>query len=343
MTTAHLEREQAHSELPLQGTQLQHVVSTILPQFDHIVKSYVIFNTICLALGFGAFFWLILSFTFLAQSAILATSLAFVFLIFFAYFILRLYLQARKQEQLHELRECYTAACKNLLGYQDGIPQHHAALASACIKLANSLQGREGHIFSVPSWCKPFRPIVDKLSRWCHWHDIVSMKELLFNEAISENIKLVRCAPTSLEVHVALANAYVMLSGLYVKAIHDEQEHRERLGDKLSAEFTRKFRAAAERAVEELKILHDFAPDDPWVHLQLAYSYRDLKMHKEEIAEYEAILRITPGDRDVLFKLGRLYFQQGMNGSGLRIYDQLKKLQDRRADELISSYGAYQA
>jgi tetratricopeptide (TPR) repeat protein len=337
MSTSAIERERLQSEVPLRGTQIQQVIGTILAQFDHVVKSYVFFNGICLALGFVAFTWLVLSFTFLAQSAVLATSLAFVFLIFFAYFILRLYLQARKQEQLQELLECYISACRNLLNYEEGVPQSHAALASATIKFSNSLQGREYQLHHFPIWLDKFKVWTDQLGYWCHWQDIHFMKELLLNEAIKENIKLVRCAPTSSEMHIALANAYVMLSELYVKGMQAKGDGN----DKLSIEFSKKFKMAAESAVEELKTLKEFAPEDPWVHVQLAYSYRDLKMPKEEIQEYEAILRMTPGDRDVMFKLGRLYFQQGLNGQGLRIYDQLKKAQDRRAEELINSYGAY--
>lgn len=339
MTTLSIDREQLQSEVPLKGTQIQQVIGTILPQFDHVVKSYVFFNAICLVLGTCAFIWLLLSFTFLAQSAVIATSLAFVFLIFFAYFILRLYLQARKQEQLQELRDCYLAACRNLFNYQEGIPQNHATLASACTKLANSLQGREYHLHRYPPYLERFKVWLDRLTYWSYWLDIHYMKELLMNESIKENIKLVRCAPTSTEVHIALANAYVMLSELYVKVVNDKNEGLDRINEKVSGEFFRKFRNATESAIEELKILLEFAPEDIWVHAQLAYCYRDLKMPKEEMNEYEAILKMTPTDRDVLFKLGKLYFQQGMNAHGLRIYEQLKKAQDHRAEELIVCYG----
>lgn len=336
-TSAKIEKELTQPDLP-SITQIQQLVSAILPQFDHAVKTYVMFNIICLGLGSLAFFLFIISFLLLAQSAIMATTLAFVFLIFFAYFILRLYLQFRKEEQLKELRECYISACKNLLNYKEGVPQNHAALANACIKLANNLQGREYHIYIIPPRFQKFKAWIDKTSHWFHWLDIHHMKELLFEEVVRENIKLVKCAPSSLEVHVALANAYVTLSGLYVK---EEAAKDANSNEKLSAEFSKKFRLAAEGAIEELKILQEFAPDDPWVHEQLAYSYRDLKMPQEEIREYETMLRLMPGNRETLFKLGRLYFQHGRNGQGLRIYDQLKKLQDRRAEELINHYGGY--
>ena len=42
------------------------------------------------------------------------------------------------------------------------------------------------------------------------------MKELLLQACIDEHIQLVRMQPTDLEAHAGLANAYVMLSGIYV-------------------------------------------------------------------------------------------------------------------------------
>jgi len=97
----------------------------------------------------------------------------------------------------------------------------------------------------------------------------------------------------------------------------------------------------AERAIEEFKVLNDYAPNDPWVHAQLAYSYHDLQMPKEEIKEYETILKLNPGDRDTLYKLGLLYFQEGMNAQGLRIYEELKRSHYKKAESLMENYGSY--
>jgi tetratricopeptide (TPR) repeat protein len=101
----------------------------------------------------------------------------------------------------------------------------------------------------------------------------------------------------------------------------------------------KKFRQASERAIEEFKIISDYAPNDPWVHLQLAYSYRDLNMPLEEIQAYETILRINPTDKEALFKLGTLYFQQGMNAKGLQVYEELKRANFSKVENLIKYYG----
>jgi tetratricopeptide (TPR) repeat protein len=134
-----------------------------------------------------------------------------------------------------------------------------------------------------------------------------------------------------------------MLSGLYIdpRTLEGYDEERWIPSDKYSEGFVEKFRFTAERAIEEFKILSEYAPDDPWVHIQLAYSYHDLQMPLEEIKEYETIKRLQPDDLDNLFKLGILYFQQGWNAKGLRVYEELKKAHYAKAEALIKFYGSY--
>ena len=45
-------------------------------------------------------------------------------------------------------------------------------------------------------------------------------------------------------------------------------------------------------------------------------------------------------DKEIMFRLGILLFQQGQNAKGLQIYEELKNLQFSRADELIDFYDA---
>jgi hypothetical protein len=101
----------------------------------------------------------------------------------------------------------------------------------------------------------------------------------------------------------------------------------------------KKFRETAGKAIEELKILSEFAPDDPWVHSQLAYSYHDLQMPVQEIREYETICRLAPQDKDALLKLGTLYFQLGENALGLKVFEELRRSHYKKAEQLIESYG----
>jgi len=328
----------------LLNEQINHLIESILPQFEKNMKSFVTFNVAYLTLGSLEIVLLVIFFAFLAKSSILAFSLAFVFLTFFSYFILRVYYQSKKPEQLVEIRDKFIRSCKALLNYQDGIPEHHIALSKACCRFADNLHGREYDFYALPKWLDSYQSPIEKFSCWWHWNDIHRMKEMLLMASVEENIKLVKCEPTSLQVHAALANAYVMLSQLYVdprKAegyVEDQWIAPDRYGPVMEGNF----RKTAEKAIEEFKILHHYAPQDPWVHAQLAYSYHDLKMPKEEIKEYENILRINPDDKDTLYKLGTLYFQQGMNAQGLRIFEELKRSNPKKAESLIKSYGSHE-
>jgi tetratricopeptide (TPR) repeat protein len=327
----------------LYNDHINKIIQPLLPQFERVMKSYVFFNLFFFLLGMVELVLIVTFFTFIAKSAILALCLAIVFLTFFSYFILKVYYQTKKPEQLLEAKERYLSACKNLLNHQEGRPEHHIALANACCKLADSLHNREYMMYQLPRWLNPLQLSLEKFSCWWHWQDIHNFKELLLMTAVDENIKLVKCEPTSLEVHTSLANAYVMLSGLYVdyRKLDGYDEERWVSPERFSPKMEAKFRSVAERAIEEFKVLGDYAPNDPWVHSQLAYSYRDLQMPKEEIKEYETILKLNPGDRDALYKLGVLYFQQGLNAQGLRIYEELKRTHYQKAESLMEYYGLF--
>ena len=279
----------------------------------------------------------------LAQSLILALSLAIVFFTFFAYFTLRIYFQTKKPEQLKIIKDRYVSACKSFCNYQEGTVDHYVALSSACCKLANRLHAREYNFYRPPGWFPLFVPLMEKISCWWHWEDVHFMKEQLLQDVVNEHIKMVKCQPTSLEAHAALANAYVMLSGLYIdpRKMEGYDDDRWIPENKYTEVFDTKFRSTAERAIEEFKILSEYAPDDPWVHSQLAYSYHDLQMPLEEIREYETIQKLVPDDKDNLYKLGMLYFQQGFNAKGLRVYEELRKAHYKKAESLIKYYGSF--
>lgn len=324
---------------------LNKVFDSTFMDFDRLMRRHAAFNLFFVSLCVVEVTLLVVFFVSLAQSLVLALSLAIVFFTFFAYFTLRIYFQTKKPEQFQEIKDRYLAACKDLLHYQEGVEDHYKALANACCKFANKLHAREYNYYAPPSWFSFLAPAMERISCRLHWKDVYLMKEQMLKEAVSEHIKLVKCHPTNLEGHASLANAYVMLSGLYIdpRKFEGYDEDLWIPKDKYTSQFEEKFRFTAERAIEEFKILCEYAPDDPWVHSQLAYSYHDLQMPLEEIKEYEAIYKLAPNDKDNLYKLGMLYFQQGMNAKGLSIYEELKKMHYLKAESLIKYYGSYES
>ncbi len=326
--------------------QLNCVLDPFFSEVDRIIFRHVLFNLFFVTLCAAEIVLLFLFFTILAQSLILAFGLAVVFFTFFAYFTLRIYFQTKKPEQLRSIKNRYVEACKNLLQRQNDEKKEeelYTALANAYCKFANKLHAREYNYYRPLSWLSFLTPWTERLSCWLHWADIHLLKEQLLKEAVKEHVKLVKAQPISLQAHASLANAYVMLSGLYIDPRKMEGYDDERWipANKYNDTFDDKFKETAENAIEEFKILEEFAPDDPWVHSQLAYSYHDMQMPLEEILEYETIQRLLPNDKDNLYKLGTLYFQQGMNAKGLRVYEELKKHHYERIDSLIKNYGCH--
>jgi len=322
--------------------QLDHVFHPIFTEFDGILHRYVAFNLFFIVLCTLEVLFLGVFFSFLSKSLVLALGLALLFFTCFAYFTFRIYFQTKKPEQLKGIKDRYIETCREMISSQESSEKQSLALASAYCKLANRLHAREYTYYQLPKWLGSLFPWIERFSCWWHWQDVHFMKELLLQEAVNEQIKLVKCCPTSLEAHASLANAYVMLSGLYIdpRKLEGYDDEYWIPSDKYDEEFAVKFRTIAERAIEEFKVLCEYAPDDPWVHSQLAYSYHDLQMPKEEIAEYETIQKLLPDDKDNLYKLGKLYFQQGMNAKGLRAYEELKKAHYSKAENLIKYYGS---
>lgn len=330
-------------EKELYNEQIQTVIKPTTARFQKILRSYVLFNLFFCLLITTEVSYFFIHLTALAQNFILAIQLSLIFVTIFSYFTLRLYFQTKTTERYLALQHDFIEKCKNQINYQEDIPEHHVILANACCRLAADLHGKEYGVYPIPSWFDFLSSSVEKMSCWCHWKDIHFIKEMLLLSSIEEYIKLVRIEPTNLEAHAGLANAYVMLSGLYVdpRTIEGLDDERWLPPNKYNEGFKQKFRLIAERAIEEFKILSDYAPHDPWVHAQLAYSYRDLQMPKEEIQEYETILKLCPDDKETLFKLGKLYFEQGLNAKGLQVYESLKKSNYKKAETLIHFYGSY--
>lgn len=309
-------------------------------RFVDILRAYTFFHVLFLLLVTieiaAAFFF----FNFFWERSLVAFGLSLIFLTGFSYFILRLYYQTRQPEQFRELNSEFLAEAKDIIQYQANDPESHAYMASLLCRLTQSLDRLEYTFYMPPRWFSRLAVPFERVSCWCHGRDLFLMREIILLAVVEEQIKLVKCEATSLEAHTGLANAYILLSQLYLdpRKHEDEEDKRGAPSKSDSEELLLKFRMTAERAIEEFKILCYYAPNDPWIHEQLAYSYCDLGMPLEAIKEYEAIIHLSPNDVDTLYKLGILYFQLGQNALGLQVYEKLKSSHYKKAEMLIAYY-----
>ncbi|MBN1915111.1 MAG: hypothetical protein JW769_04410 [Parachlamydiales bacterium] len=259
---------------------------------------------------------------FLAFSSFVALNVGLMFLTVFSYFILLFYFQAKKPMQMKDLRQSFIGFCRQMVAIPKGESEHHLSVAHALLRLVGNMQDMEYSYFSLNN------RFLQRLSYFLHHKDVFLMKEGFLIAALEEHIEQIHYTPTDLEVHASLSNTYITLAKLY----QEEASHAR------GKKYGLKCNICSVRSVEELKILKSFAPNDPWVHAQLAQVYQSLDQKEEEAQEYETILNLSPNDLEVWYRLGRLYFQLNKAAEGLKIYDKLKKRSYKKADDLLRFY-----
>jgi hypothetical protein len=330
-TDQYSESEQFQQQLP------GHYRS-ILTDFRKITRSFAIFNGLFLFLGVLEIAALIFLLPWLNESAVLAIILSTLFLTLFSYFVLLFYYQAKKPEQLDELIRGFIISCQSSLGMSI-TASHHLSVAEALSKLSQYLTDYEGKMLQVPDRFPSLTRFITRLSANFYWRDVFNFKQQLLRAAIAQHLHQIRLTPTDIELHASLANAYVSLSQIYKEPKAPSPRPHLNFYKKHSVQCLEKFKMYGSLAIEEFQILNQYAPNDPWIHEQLAAGYRALSLPQEEIREVEFLFKLRPNDKEVLFLLGTLYFEQGLNAKGLQIYEELKKANFQRAENLISTYG----
>ncbi len=311
-----------------------------LEMFKQVTRQYAFFHITFFCIGVLELISFVLFFSFLTKTTMFAFSLAGLFLTGFTYFVLLFYFQAKKPEQLLEVRTHFIESCLKAIHCERGTTEYHLALSSSLERLFLVLHRQEYTYYSVPQSFATLSPLMQKFSGWTHWKDLHQMKELLLLMIVKQHIEIIKLKPTDLEAHARTANTYMALSRLYMDPRKREpnEEHLWVSPDYASPHMLEKFKRASYRAIEEYKILDSYAPNDPWVQAQLAMVYRNLDLPQEEMRACESILKVAPQEREVLLRLGVLYFEHGLSAQALRLYEQLKMNNDPKADELIACY-----
>ncbi|OJU80636.1 MAG: hypothetical protein BGO10_02330 [Chlamydia sp. 32-24] len=321
-------------------------ITTIIEEKIHFfqkrMKLYSLYHYLFLFIGIFEITLITVFSSFFFKSAFIALVVALFFLTFFSYFITRLYVENKKPLQIQQGVDDFLENYEHFINHEINSPEYFLAMANVCCKLADSLCSVEYLFYNFPKKIPFFKKFVERISFWLHWEEVFLFKEHLLKKAVAFHLEVIKLFPTQLKYHAGLANCYVMLSGLYAdpRKIDGLEEIDWIPPDRYNKQIEKKFQETAKKAIEEFKILSEYAPNDPWVHEQLAFSYHDLQMYEEEIQEYETINRLKPDDLEALFKLGVLYFKLGKNAKGLQIYEKLKKYRYSKAEQLITFYGS---
>lgn len=313
-------------------------VRSALGRFQGILNSYALFHLSFLTiLSLQLICSLILLFT-NPISPIFAIALAALFLTFFSYLIINYYFQEKKPDQFLEIKKDFLDSCKKIISVDLDDQDYHLSLANSAFQLSTYITQKHVYAFSIP----PFKFLEEtflKLSFWLHFKDMQMMQEFLMQQSVHEHIELIKNSPVDLTVHTSLANAYIALSKIYSLPVDFPYANSLFFKQLYSKpRLLEKFNLATKKAIEELKILDDLAPNDPWIHAQLATCYHNLEMFDEEIREYEILLNLRSKDKEILFRLGLLYFRLGKTAKGLKVYEKLQQIDALDAKHLISHY-----
>ena len=320
--------ENSHFDDSLLHQNLPQFYRSILRQFRSTTATFALFNA-CSFLFFAVEIGLFLSsLPMMSHSLWLAAFLSAIFLSVFCYIVLLFYFQAKKPEQFLLLKDQFIASCASVVDTKAEQAPSHQMIASALFRLSSYLEGFEWQFYPIPRALEFCRRPLSMLFAICHSQDVLRFSETLLEGSVEEHLKQICLEPTSIEAHATLATTYIALSRLYANS---NTRKRKEIDEE-------KHQNAVQLALEELEILNHYAPNDPWVHEMLAQGYRDLGRIEEETQEIETLLHLKPQDKELLFRIGVLYFKQKRNAEGLRIYEQLKEANYKRAEELILLY-----
>ena len=302
----------------------------VLEKFQQITQYYFLFHAGFCALALVELVSSLILFSFLSKSSLLALLLAALLLTAFTYLVLLFYFQAKKPEQMIELKDTFLELYKKNA-------TDSASLADLIYTMNGQLDQRFYHQEIALKQFPSLQLLMKKFRIWATWRDLHKMKEILLLIIVNEQIEKIKASALDLEAHAALGSAYLALSQLYVPDPHMAWIPPQYSSSKM----TQKHHFMASRALEEFKILDTLSPHDLWIHAQLASLYHSLELVHEEIAEYEAMQNIAPQDPLILMRLGTLYFHQGRNAKGLQIYQELNTISETHAHQLLSTYDAY--
>ena len=269
--------------------------------------------------------------------SLVALSIAFSILLAFLFHLLSVYVEEGTVRQAMSAKQQIAA----VMDEEQLAPEEKGELYA---RLALSTRSTQVQVLKLSDWCSFLIKPLNRFMGYLSWKPLHTLAEILFMAAVDQHISRIKAAPTDLKCHAALANCYVMLANHYAEPMKTKPFMPWPgilLTNRTIAELEAKGRASSQSAVEELSILSSFAPDQLWVHDQLAISYRELEMPERETQECEAIIQLCPDDHQALLRLGILYFRQGKHAKGLEVYERLKPIQPLLAEELIGHYGAY--
>lgn len=304
--------------------------------FKKITEEHARFHAISLSLIALEVFLFTLLYGYLQRTLWITFLFGAILFTAISYFIIKFYLDSKKPDSLLALKDHYLDLCKKEMVFSENSKEFHLRLAANLFGFASILSGYEYQIYRA--WTKSLIPFCRHFSCFFHWKEVFFLREQLMQLAIDEHIQIVQIYPHDLETHASLAESFVLISKLYSELLKAHEPWiKKNLAD---LDIENKFHISSDLALEELSIVESLQDKTQWSLALKASVYHELKRPLDEIACYEMLLSINPQDEAAIYRLGVLYFAQGMVTKGLNCYQKLKDSGDDRASTLIQLYDA---
>lgn len=304
--------------------------------FKKITEEHARFHAVSFSLFGLEVFLFILLYGYLQKTLWITFLFGAILFTAISYFVIKFYLDSKKPDSLLTLKDHYLDLCKKELICSENSKEFHLRLSSDLYDFAEALCGYQYQIHRPPT--KSLIPFFRHFSCFFHWKEVFFIREQLIQLAIDEHIQIVQLFPNDLETHASLAESFIDMSKLYAELLKAHEPWIKKNIEELDIE--NKFLISSDLALEELNIVESLQEKTPWSLAQKASIYHELKRPLDEIQCYETILNINPQDEAVIYRLGVLYFAQGMVTKGLNCYHKLKECGDDRASTLIQLYDA---
>lgn len=315
-------------EQGLSSSERKTLFSTLIAECRSCSSFYAYFHLFFISFLFVQLIAFLLFFSYLSKSIACAFSLAVFFLTVFSYFVLTSFFQTKKPEQILAIRERFLAGCR----FCDSLQVARATLQGIAL-----LEEEERSLYTKEAFFSALTPIFSKSKIRLHWKNFLAMKETLFILSFEQTILYVKQHPLDLEAHTLLAEIYFSWSLLYLPP-------KETLAwtpaEYQSEAMQERFFACSSRAIEEFNILKEYGTSNRWLLTQLAKIHELRGEINEQTLQYEELKSLFPEDPRVLAELGQLYFAQGEQSKGLKIYELLKDSCPEEAEEVLSKYSS---
>lgn len=315
---------------------LDSVFSNFISECKRCFRFYAYFHV-----GFISFLSIqllsfLLFFSYFSKSIACASALALFFLTLFSYFVLLFFFQAKKPQQFLSIGNNLLHCCQSIFTKKNSTDTPHLELAHTILKSAALLSQDESYFYKENSPLLVLTPLMGKCKIRLHWKNFHAMKEFLFSLCIEQITMQIKQTPLDLGAHALLAETYLQYSMIYLPPEASALPWVP--AEYFSSIFHQKFLACSTRAAEECLVLQEYGEKNTWLYTKLSEIYQLQGDLEKEIQSQEELLSLSKDDPDLLLRLGVLYFKQGYNVKGLKVYNELQKNFPNEAMELITHY-----